>query len=174
MTIKINSFIIPNNTIKQMEYMLDKSLFTGKEHGFNLCLNKDKIIKPGKFCEGSKCSMDISEFTCEENQKTIGIYHTHRNMSNPSMSDLSTGYLVGMNCIGSPREIKCFRRKKDFDGKAFADIKIVQTKEEQTKLDHSRWKNKEISIIEYSNIYSEYKKEVDRIIKDHFEEIKLR
>lgn len=196
MTIKLNSYILPDSTIKKMEDILGKALTTGNEHGFNLCVKKQlkllkkqlklskkqlklssedkKIIKHGNVCEGEECSMDSSKFTCKENERTIGIFHTHKKLSDPSMSDLSVGYLVGMNCIGSPKDIKCFSRKKDFDALVFADIKIVQSKEEQVKLYHSRWKNKEINTKEYTKIYSEYKKEVDRIINDHFEETKIK
>lgn len=173
--IKLNSFSLPNSTIKEMEHTLDKALTTGNEHGFNLCVSEDKkIIKPGNECEGEKCSMDTSEFTCKENKKNVGIYHTHEKSSTPSMSDLSIGYLVGMNCIGSPKEIKCFSRKKDFDALAYADIKSAQYIEEQTKYHHSRWKNKEISTREYTKLHNEYRKEADRIINDHFEETQIR
>lgn len=174
MAIKLNSFTLPDNTIKEMERTLGKALATGNEHGFNLCIRDDKIIKPGNVCKGEKCSMDISGFMCKKNEKNVGVFHTHDKSSTPSMSDLSVGYLVGMNCIGSPKEIRCFSRKKDFDALAYADIKKVGSKEEQTKFYHSRWKNNEISTREYTKIYSEYKKEVDRIIKDHFEETKIK
>ncbi len=174
MAIKLNSFTLPDNTIKEMEHTLGKALTTGNEHGFNLCISSDKIIKPGNVCKGEKCSMDISGFMCNKNEINIGVFHTHGKSSTPSMSDLSVGYLVGMNCIGSPKEIICFSRKKDIDALAYADIKNVEGKEEQTKFHHSRWKNKEISTREYTKIYSEYKKEVDRIIHDHFEETKIK
>lgn len=176
--IKLNSFTLPDNVIEKMRHLSYKALITGKEHGFNLCIKEqlklsndnDKIIRSGKECEGEKCSMEIAKFTCSENERTIGIFHTHKTSSHPSMSDLSVGYLVGINCIGSFKGIKCFKRKKDFDALTFADIKNVKYVEEQTKHHHSRWKNKEINDREYSNIYSKYKKEVNRIITNHFKE----
>ncbi len=181
MPTKINSFIFSDDMIKDMKDLSKKSISTGREYGFNLCTNeKDEkyeeyeiSVRPGQMCKGEKCSIEVAEFRCKDDEKTIGIFHTHPTSPNPSMSDLSLGYLVGMNCIGSSEGIKCFKRKKDFDALAFADIKNVQYKEEQTKFHHSRWKSKEISNAEYMRIYSEYKKEIDRVIKDHFEETKI-
>jgi hypothetical protein len=173
MVTKLNSFTIPDGTIREMEHLSDLTFVTGNEHGFNLCIDKDRIVKPGNICEGENCSMNISGLTCKENEKNIGIFHTHDKSSYPSMSDLSVGYLVGINCIGSPKEIKCYSRKKDIDAIEYADIKNVKHKEDLANLQHSKWKNKEISAREYTNIYNAYKKEVDRIIKDYFKETKL-
>lgn len=173
MATKLNSFTIPDSTIREMEHLSDKSFITGNEHGFNLCTDKYGIIKPGDVCEGEKCSVDTSKFTCKENDRNIGIFHTHDKSSYPSMSDLSVGYLIGINCIGSPREIKCYSRKKNFDAIAHADIKSIEHKEDVTSLQHSKWKNKEISTREYTKIYNEYKKEIDRIINNYFEETKI-
>jgi hypothetical protein len=95
MTIKLNSFTIPDGTIREMLHMSELAFVTGNEHGFNLCIDRDRIVKPGNICEGEKCSMDISEFRCKENERNIGIFHTHAKLSYPSMSDLSVGYMVG-------------------------------------------------------------------------------
>lgn len=173
MATKLNSFTVPDDTIRKMLRMSDLTFVTGNEHGFNLCVDRDRIVKPGNICEGEKCSMDISEFTCKDNERNIGIFHTHDKLSYPSMSDLSAGYLVGTNCIGSPKEIICYGRKKDFDAVTYADIKRTKHEEDLTILQYSRWKNKEISTREYTNVYNATRKEVDRIIKDYFKETKI-
>lgn len=175
MPIKLNSFVLPDSTINEMENLSRKAHIAQNERGFNLCIDENnKIIRPGEVCEGEKCSMEISEFRCNKNEKIVGIFHTHRKSSNPSMPDLAVGYLVGTNCIGSPEDIKCFTRKKDFDAIAYADIKNVESKEEEVKFHYSRYKNREMSTKEYTPIYSEYKKEVDRIINNYFKETKIR
>ena len=173
MVAKLNSFTVPDSTIREMERMSGMTFVTGNEHGFNLCVDRDRNVKPGNICEGEKCSMDISEFTCKENERNIGIFHTHDKLSYPSMSDLSAGYLVGINCIGSPKEIICYSRKRDFDAVSYADIKRVKHEEDLTILQHSRWKNKEISTREYTNIYNVNRKEVDRIINNYFKQVKI-
>ena len=169
------TYSLPFVVIDKMRDTIDKAHISGKEHGFNLCIDdKDNIIKPGDMCKGKECSIETAEFRCKENEKSIGIFHTHRKESYPSMSDLSMGYITGMNCIGSFEEIKCFARKNDLDALAFADIKNVEHKEKQTADHYSRWRHKEISDREYRNIYSKYKKEVDRIIDNYFNTIKVR
>ena len=173
MTTKLNSFTIADDTIRAMEHLSGLTFVTRSEHGFNLCLDRDNIIRPGNVCKGEKCSIDVSEFNCKENERTVGIFHTHDEQSNPSMSDLSVGYLVGISCIGNPKDIKCYSRKKDIDGIVYADIKNVKYKEDQISLQHSKWKNKEISNREYTKIYNKYKKEADRIINSYFKEQKI-
>lgn len=173
MATKLNSFTIPDSTIREMEHLSGRTFITGNEHGFNLCIDKDRIIKSGNECEGEKCSMDISEFTCKEDERNVGIFHTHDKSSFPSMADLLVGYFVGINCIGSPEDVKCYSRKKDFNAMAHADIKHVKHEEDLTIFQHSKWKNKEISDREYTKIYNLYKKEADRIINNYFKETKI-
>ena len=169
------TYYLPLIAIDKMIDTIGKAHISGREHGFNLCIDeKDNIIKPGDVCKGEACAIETSEFKCKGNERNIGIFHTHIEKSYPSMSDLSVGYLVGMNCIGSNEEIKCFARKNDFDALAFADIKNVKYKEEQTVGDHSRWRHKEIGDRKYRSIYSKYEKEVDRIIDKYFNTIKVR
>ena len=170
-----NTYNLPSIAIDKMIDVINKAHISGKEHGFNLCINsKDNIIKPGDTCKGDACAIETAEFRCKDNERNIGVFHTHSERSYPSISDLSVGYMVGINCIGSFEEIKCFTRKDDFDALAFADIKNAKYKEEQTIEHHSRWRRKEISNREYQGIYSKYEKDVDRIVDKYFNTVKVR
>ena len=112
---QIDSFILPDNTIK---YMKDKIGITKKlkiELGFALCTDKDSnIIIKGPECTGSKCS--IKAGTCENNQIRVGDYHTHpRTAATMSITDMVTGCSEKMECVGSARynNVICFVRKTD-------------------------------------------------------------
>lgn len=55
---KINSFNLPDKTKVEMVDTIGISIKSKLEHGFNLCLDKDNNIRPGKLCKGAKCSME--------------------------------------------------------------------------------------------------------------------
>ena len=102
MTTKINSYILPDKTKNEMIDTISRSIKSKTEHGFKLCLDKkDNNIRPGKLCKGRKCYIETAEFECKENEKPVGMFHTHQKTLNPSASDLSVGYLNDMSCIGS-------------------------------------------------------------------------
>jgi hypothetical protein len=62
---------ILSETIKKTEY-------SGNEHGFFMCLNKDGKLSASKIkCEGDKCKIDmrLSKETCPDNNQ--GFFHVH-------------------------------------------------------------------------------------------------
>ncbi len=122
---------------------IGKSIRSKTEHGFKLCLDKkDNNIIPGKLCKGRKCYIETAEFECKENEKPVGIFHTHQKTLNPSSSDLSVGYLNDMNCIGSFEGIRCFKRKReDFDALEYAEIRLAENREHGKLID---WKLKKL------------------------------
>ena len=67
MTTKINSYILPDKTKNDMIEVISRSIRSKIEYGFNLCLDKENNIRPGKLCEGTKCHLDTAESVCKEN-----------------------------------------------------------------------------------------------------------
>lgn len=157
---KINSFNLPDKTKVEMIDAIGISIRTKLEHGFNLCLDKENNIRPGKLCKGKKCSMETAEFECKEDEKTIGTFHTHKTSPDPSVRDLAVGYLGGMICIGNYRGIKCYKRKKEnHDALEYAEIRLRERGEQFIKSELDRYMAKKIA-------YKEYKEEVEKYIKD--------
>ena len=121
---QVNSFILPDDIIKNMKDKIKETKKLKIELGFALCIDKDnqinqkdnsqiiKDIKKGTDCVGTKCSIKVGK--CEEDQIYIGNYHTHPR-SHPSMSitDMVTGCSEDIECIGSApfNTIRCFTRK---------------------------------------------------------------
>lgn len=171
---KINSYILPKETKNEMLDIIGISIRSKLEHGFNLCVDKDNNIKPGKLCKGEKCSMDTAEFACKENERPIGIFHTHHRSLDPSVSDLSTGYLSGMNCIGSSEGIRCLKRKKeDLDALEYAEIRLRKNREQFMVLERNKLLAKEITDKEYKKEYEKYRKEMDGLINSYFRIINI-
>lgn len=175
MTTKINSFYLSEKTKNEMIDVIGRSIKSNIEYGFKLCLDKkDNNIIPGKLCKGEKCSIESAEFECKENEKSIGIFHTHQKSLIPSVSDLSVGYLNTMNCIGSYEGIRCFKRKKeDMDALEYADIRLAENKENFMKIEHNKWMTKKITDKEYKTEYEKYKKEIDKLVNSYFRVIDI-
>ena len=75
---------------------VDSTKKTKKEHGFPLCLNSTKtreyentpVLDPGDMCEGSVCSIRVTECPSSQGQ-TLSSYHTHPSVSSyPSLGDM--------------------------------------------------------------------------------------
>lgn len=114
MTKKINSYILPDNIISKMKEEIKQTKKLKIEHGFALCKD-DGVIKKGSECTGTKC--EIKEGFCPKNLIHIGDYHTHpKGAATMSFSDMSTGCLAEMECIGSVpfNKIRCFVRKTEY------------------------------------------------------------
>jgi len=174
MTTKINSYIIPDNTKNEMINVIGMSIRSKLEHGFNLCLDKDNNIRPGKLCKGKKCSMEIAEFECKEDEKTVGTFHTHEISPDPSIRDLAIGYLGGMTCIGNYQGIKCYKRKKeDLDALEYAEIRLKEDREQFIKFEHERWLTKKITDKEFKEEVEKYKKEVSGLVNSYFRVIDI-
>lgn len=125
MSKQINSFILPDNIIKDMKDKIKETKKLKTELGFALCTDKDnqrdnqnynpqtiKTIKKGTECVGTKCSIKVGK--CKEEQKYIGNYHTHpRTHPTMSITDMVTGCSEEIECIGSApfNTIRCFTRK---------------------------------------------------------------
>lgn len=122
---QINSFILPDNIMKDMKDKIRETKKSKTELGFALCIEKDnqindqkdnsqaiKTIKKGTECIGTKCSIKVGK--CREDQTYIGNYHTHPR-AHPTMSitDMVTGCSEEIECIGSApfNTIRCFTRK---------------------------------------------------------------
>jgi hypothetical protein len=174
MSTKINSYTLPKETKNEMIDAIGVSIRSKLEHGFNLCLDKDNNIRPGKLCKGKKCSMETAEFECKEDEKTIGTFHAHHTSPDPSIRDLAVGYLGGMTCIGNYQGIKCYKRKKeDHDALEYAEIRLSEDREKFIKFEHERWLAKEITNKEFKEEVEKYRKEVGRLINSYFRVIDI-
>lgn len=175
MTTKINSYILPKETKNEMISAVSRSIRSKTEHGFKLCIyKKDNNIRPGKLCAGKRCYIETAEFQCKENEKPVGIFHTHIKTLNPSASDLAIGYSNEMNCIGSYEGIRCFKRKReDFDALEYAEIRLAENKEYFMRWELDRLENKEITYKEYKEELEKYKKEINRLVDSYFRVINI-
>lgn len=111
MSVKLNSFTLPDNVIQKMKIKIEDSRFAATEVGFNLCA-EDGTIHDEHPCIGTECSIYIPK-GCTRG-KQVGLFHTHPyTSSEPSISDIANAYHIGINCIGSTEEksIKCYTRK---------------------------------------------------------------
>ncbi len=143
---QVDSFILPDNIIKNMKDKIKETKKLKTELGFALCTDKDnqrnqkdnsqiiktiktKTIKKGTECVGTKCSIKVGR--CKENQIYIGNYHTHPR-SHPTMSitDMVTGCSEEIECIGSApfNTIRCFTRKTD-ESQCIEEIGPFETEE---------------------------------------------
>ena len=115
---QINSFILPDDIIKDMKNKIKDTRKLKTEIGFALCIDKDNhqkdnyLIVKGTECTGTKCSIKTGR--CKEDQINIGNYHTHpRSLPTMSITDMVTGCSEKIECIGSApfNTIRCFTRK---------------------------------------------------------------
>ena len=175
MLIKINSYILPDKTKNEMIDTVSKTIRSKTEHGFKLCLDKkDNNIRSGKLCKGKKCYIETAEFECKENEKPVGVFHTHIKTLNPSVSDLAIGYSNDMNCIGSYEGIRCFKRKReDFDALEYAEIRLAENRENFMRWELDRLEAKEITNKEYKEELEKYRKEIDRLTNSYFRVINI-
>lgn len=175
MTTKINSYILSDRTKSEMIDTISRSIRSKTEHGFKLCLDKkDNNIRPGKLCKGKRCYIETAEFECKENEKPVGIFHTHQKTLDPSSSDLSVGYLNDMNCIGSFEGIRCLKRKReDFDALEYADIRLAENREHFMRWELDRLEAKEITYREYKEEVEKYRKEINRLVNSYFRVINI-
>lgn len=133
---RVNSFIIPDDIIKDMKDKIKETRKLKTEVGFALCTDKNnyqkddhQIIIKGTECVGTKCSIKTGQ--CREDQTNIGNYHTHPS-SYPTMSitDMVTGCSEKIECIGSVpfNTIRCFIRKTE-ESQCIEDIGPFEVEE---------------------------------------------
>ncbi len=141
---QLNSFILPENIIKNMKDNIKETKKTKTELGFALCTDKDnlhdqkddsrtiktiKTIKKGTECVGTKCSIKVGK--CKEDQIYVGNYHTHpRTHPTMSITDMVTGCSEKIECIGSVpfNNIRCFIRKTE-ESQCLNDISPFEEEE---------------------------------------------
>ena len=137
MSKQVNSFILPDNIIKDMKDKIKETKKLKTEFGFALCINKDnhhhknnnQIITKGTECVGTRCS--IKTGICKEDQINIGNYHTHpRSLPTMSITDMITGCSEQIECIGSApfNTIRCFARKTE-ESQCIEEIGPFETEE---------------------------------------------
>ena len=113
MSIRLNSFTLPDNIIKKMEDQIDKTRNTKIEHGFNLCKYNGNIIDKDE-CTGDACEIRIkTECSNQDITPKVGDYHTHpRGSPNMSPLDIKSACNFDFKCVGAiDNSIKCFVRK---------------------------------------------------------------
>lgn len=134
MSKQLNSFVLPDDIIRNMKDKIKETKKVKVELGFALCKDKDSnIIKKGTECTGTKCRIKVGK-CLEEDQVHIGDYHTHpRAHSTMSISDMITGCSDDIECIGSVpfNNMKCFVRKTE-KSQCFDEISPFE--EEEYKL----------------------------------------
>ena len=148
MSIKLNSYILPDRLIQKMRTDIDNTKKISLEIGFNLC-TKDMTneLQDERHCTGSSCSLTGWRPGCESKGKHVGIFHTHpiipkisKGDSSPSMSDLISAYQYGVMCVGGAGDdkITCLVRKdKEADIKTIWSIRAdVQMYEKPLKRKH--------------------------------------
>lgn len=113
----IDSFVIPKETIEEMNELNHKTHQTGKEHGMALCLSPQKKIVPGKTSVGNEYSIYIPE-TCKNKEDLYyGSFHTHPRPSETKFSAMDLFSSCDKNskidCIGMNKhgEVECFVKK---------------------------------------------------------------
>ena len=113
MSIRLNSYTLPDNIIRKMEDQIDKTRNTKMEHGFNLCKYNGSLIDKDE-CIGNTCEIKIeSECSNQDVTPKVGDYHTHpRGSHNMSLEDMKTACHLDFKCIGSTdNSIRCFIKK---------------------------------------------------------------
>jgi len=113
MSVKLNSFILPDNIIKKMEEQIEKTRNTKIEHGLNLCKHNGNIIYKDE-CTGDTCEIRIkSECSNQDITPKVGDFHTHpRGSPKMSLADLKNACHHDFKCIGSiDNSIICFAKK---------------------------------------------------------------
>ena len=133
MTIKLNSFILPDSVIQKMKVKIEDSRFKNIEVGFNLCTENGTIHDESP-CTGTECSIRIPK-GCKRG-KHVGLFHTHPHTSSePSIHDIANAYYIGISCIGSTEEkdIKCYVRKdKNYTKEGLENIIATSIRYEST------------------------------------------
>ena len=112
MTIKLNSYSLPEDVVTKMRLKIEETRQKKIELGFGLCRMKYvNTLKSGYECIGNECSMlPIQECLTGT---YVGGYHTHPSgTAEPSIADLRNAYVHDVECVGSVKEdaIKCFIR----------------------------------------------------------------
>lgn len=113
MTIKLNSYSLPEDTIIKMRQKIEETRQKQVELGFGLCRMKNiNTLRPGLDCTGNECS--IEQWPECRTGVYVGGFHTHPDeVAEPSIADLRNAYINDVECVGSPKEnaIRCFVRK---------------------------------------------------------------
>lgn len=114
----INSYILPNDVLKEMDDLIKYTHDTGKEHGMSLCADKDNHrVSVGHKSVGTESGISISERCRKKNEKYIGSFHTHPDDSEAAASaqDLFSSCLdiSNLDCVGKNKygEIVCYEKK---------------------------------------------------------------
>lgn len=141
------------SSLEIMNDLLKKTTELDREHGANLCMDKNKMVNVRNICIGSKCSVDIDKLgviPCKREEIKLGHFHTHTRINTPppfdtiidipSPSDwylwLGIGEFINvtesfLSCIGAKDSIKCYQKRRDHtleEGNAM--VKIATNMEE--------------------------------------------
>ncbi len=158
----LNSLVIPDDIIKEMEKTLKESRKRQIELGFALCKMLDNdILKIGEQCIGGEISVCLPERCKDKDDVYVGAYHTHFNESSrPSGQDIPIIYKRGLACIGGisenklrMEEINCYLRNVP------KDIEEIH-----------RFKDRLVFIKDRA----ERRKEIDKFVHDNFDVIKIK
>jgi len=173
MVIKIGIFKFNTSVFDSMFDAMFNTEMTGKEHGFDLCINhRDNIIYPENYCSGTECEIKLKNKCKDERDKVVGNFHTHPNkIEFPSFGDLTNAYYEKIVCIGNDN-INCFIRKTPYDSKIHKEIYINHGKYEpedeslEKYIDKTKHRDGLVKTIkEYFDIYgvdlNKYTKEIE-------------
>lgn len=108
MSIKLNKYSLPDETINQMKNTMHKSRQINSELGFTLCADQKDNLMVRNICSGKICNIEI-ETKCDKGEKYAGTYHTHHNKpSYASANDLIKCGTMHNICIGGADYHRCF------------------------------------------------------------------
>lgn len=176
---KVNSFILPDDVIKDMKNKIKYTRKQKIELGFALCKDRDtKTITKGTECVGTKCAIKVGK--CPEDKTYLGNYHTHpRSYASMSIIDMMTGCTEEIECIGSVpyNSIRCFIRKT---GKSSCFRSVAPFEDTEHKILESKEKIiesiKHLNIIEliknigqYNEDFARYESNRLKLLKQNFD-----
>ncbi len=132
MSIRLNSYVLPEDVVEKMRLKIEETRQKNIELGFGLCRMKYvNTLKPGEECSGNECS--IKQMPECQTGLYVGGYHTHPvGTAEPSIADLKNAYINDVECVGSTKDndIRCFvrigHRKPDDEKDIISKYKEVE------------------------------------------------
>ncbi len=136
MTKYVNSLILPDDVIKEMNDKIRDTRKMKVELGFALCtIEGSNVITKGSECIGTSCPTTLKVGKCKSRQRYLGNYHTHPSgPASLSIADMATGCQEDIECVGAARfdRIRCFVRKTDTQ-KCYSDVSLFKEEEDNIK-----------------------------------------
>lgn len=107
-----------------MKDKIEEAKIRDVEVGFNICAENGQLHDESH-CVGTECEIEMPE-TCLKGTK-VGIFHTHAESLEPSITDIFHSYAFGINCIGSieKKKIRCHIRKDKIPNPK--DMKVIES-----------------------------------------------